>query len=83
MSKHQEDSKTERLREVSKAQRKSLALDLSVYRKHYSDRTEAMARAYLSGAYSMSEIGEHFGIHYMTVSLAVKCFEQKNDNRPD
>ena len=34
-----------------------------------------MARAYLSGAYSMAEIGEYFGAHYMTVSKAVRKFE--------
>lgn len=39
---------------------------------------EAVARAYLSGAYSMAEIGRHFGVHYMTVSRAVKGFEWRN-----
>jgi transposase-like protein len=34
-----------------------------------------MARAYLSGAYTMAEIAEYFGIHYMTVSRAVRKFE--------
>jgi transposase-like protein len=33
-----------------------------------------MARAYLSGAYTMAEIGDHFGVHYMTVSRAVRRF---------
>ncbi|MGH8590832.1 MAG: hypothetical protein ACREXX_16350 [Gammaproteobacteria bacterium] len=39
-----------------------------------------MALAYLSGAYTMAEIGAHFGVHYMTVSRAVKAFEQRKDN---
>jgi len=34
-----------------------------------------MARTYLSGAYTMSEIGDDFGVHSMTVSRAVKEFE--------
>lgn len=34
-----------------------------------------MAQAYLSGAYPMAEIGQHFGIHYMTVSRAVRKHE--------
>lgn len=63
-------------REVSKAQRRSVALELAAYRERYPNRDEAMARAYLSGAYTMAEMGAHFGVHYMTVSRAVKRFEQ-------
>ena len=37
-----------------------------------------MARAYLTGAYNMKEIGEHFQVHYVTVSRAVKKFEKTN-----
>jgi len=39
------------------------------------DRVEAVARAYLSGAYTIGEIGRHFGVRYMTVSRAVKGSE--------
>ncbi|MES9906263.1 MAG: hypothetical protein ABW168_26730 [Sedimenticola sp.] len=35
-----------------------------------------MAQAYLSGAYMMAEIGWYFGVHYMTVSRAVKKAEE-------
>lgn len=52
-----------------------MALSLTAYRERYPERAEAMARAYLSGAYTMAEIGAHFGVHYMTVSRAVKRFE--------
>lgn len=52
-----------------------MALSLTVYRERYPERAEAMARAYLSGAYTMAEIGARFGVHYMTVSRAVKRFE--------
>ena len=38
-----------------------------------------MVRAYLSGAYTVIEIGLHFKVHYMTVSRAVK--NMKNSNR--
>jgi transposase-like protein len=34
-----------------------------------------MAQAYASGAYTMAEIARHFGVHYMTVSRAVRQFE--------
>jgi REP element-mobilizing transposase RayT len=72
------EKKPEELRELSRAHRRSLAQPLSEYQKLYGERNEAMARAYLSGAYTMAEIGEHFGVHYMTVSRAVRQFETEN-----
>ena len=65
----------ETLREVSKAHRKAVALSLDEYLTHYPDRDTAMAQAYRSGAYTMAEIGEYFGVHYMTVSRAVRKYE--------
>lgn len=64
----------ELLSEVSKAQRRALASPLHEYKECYA-RNEAMARAYLSGAYTMKEIGGYFGVHYMTVSRAVKSWK--------
>ena len=69
--------KPEKLREVSKAHKRSIALSLIDYQKKYLHRNEAMARAYLSGAHIMAEIGEHFKVHYMTVSRAVKRYEKQ------
>ena len=69
--------KPEKLREVSKAHKRSIALSLTDYQKKYLQRNEAMARAYLSGAYTMAEIGEHFKVHYMTVSRAVRRYEKQ------
>ncbi len=65
----------EELREVSKAQRRSMALSLNEYQQGSRSRKEAMTQAYLSGAYTMAEIGDHFGVHYMTVSRAVRELE--------
>lgn len=65
----------EQLREIPKPQRRPLSGDLAAYRARYP-RDEAMARAYLSGAYSMKVIGDFFGVHYMTVSRAVRAFER-------
>jgi putative transposase len=64
--------------EVSKAQRRTVALSLNEYQANYSDRNEGMARAYLSTAYTMAEIGKHFGVAYRTVSRAVQAFERDN-----
>ncbi len=73
---YQQSENPEALREVSKAHRRSVALSLEEYRLRHPDKDEAMARAYLSGAYTMAEIGEHFAVHYMTVSRAVRKFER-------
>ena len=76
ISRHiQKIEKTETLREVSKAHKRSVALTLFDYQRKYPLRDEAMAKAYLSGAYTMSEIGVHFKVHYMTVSRAVRKYE--------
>ena len=65
----------ELLSEVPKAQRRGLARSLAEYRTTYPSRDEAMARAYLSGNYTMKEIGQFIGVHYMTVSRAVQKTE--------
>ena len=75
VKKHCQPNQSETLREVSKAHRKSVALTLEEYRILHSDRNLAMAKAYLSGAYTMAEIGKFFAVHYMTVSRAVRKIE--------
>jgi REP element-mobilizing transposase RayT len=68
--------KTEgQLQEFSKTQKKTLVLPLAKYATKFATRNEAMARAYYTGAYTMREIAEYFGVHYMTVSRAVRRFE--------
>ena len=74
---HHQNKTHEELREFSKAHRRSLALSLAGYEQKFSDRNEAMAQAYKSGAYTMTQIAEYFGVHYMTVSRAVRAFESK------
>jgi putative transposase len=61
--------------EISRPQKKSVALALHEYRGSFEDRREAMARAYIDGAYTMAEVAEHFSVHYKTVSRAVQDFE--------
>jgi len=53
----------------------SLALDEN--RQHYEKRDEAMAKAYYSGSYTMEEIGDHFGVHAVTVGRAVRKYEKR------
>ncbi len=52
-----------------------MALSLNEDQYGSRSRKEAMTQAYLSGAYTMAEIGDHCGIHYMTVSRAVRELE--------
>jgi len=75
VERHRQVKNHEELREVSKAHRRSVALSLDEYQMRYPDRDQAIAQAYLSGAYTMAEIGRHFEVHYMTVSRAVRKFE--------
>ena len=46
------------------------------FERRYPKR-EAMARAFLAGNYTMQEIAAHFGVHYSTVSRAVRKLESK------
>lgn len=64
------------LDEIPMRQRRPMKKTLEAYRKACPNRDEAMAAAYLSGVYSMKEIGAYFGVHYMTVSRAVRRCEK-------
>ena len=63
------------LREITRIQRRPLAKPLKWYEENVPDRKKAMALAYTSGDYSMKEISAWFGVHYSTVSRAVKSLE--------
>ncbi len=63
------------LQEVPRAQRRPVAKPLDHYVRHASDPFLGMALAYLSGDYTMKAIADHFGVHYTTVSRAVKAYE--------
>lgn len=75
LARHRQTQDNDVLREVSLAHRRSVTLSLGEFQARYPDRDDAMAQAYLSGAYTMAEIGRHFGVHYMTVSRAVRKYE--------
>lgn len=63
------------LQEVPRAQRRPVAKSLGHYARYASDPFLGMALAYLSGDYTMKAIADHFGVHYTTVSRAVKEYE--------
>ncbi len=70
-------------REVPKKQRQSLVKPLSYFAQAYPVRREAIARAFLTGVYSMQEIADFFGIHYSTVSRAVRWLEESQQMSSD
>lgn len=62
--------------EVTRVQRRALALSLAEYQANYADRDVAMTQAYWSTAYTMAQIAEHFGVSYRTVSRVIQRSEQ-------
>jgi putative transposase len=64
--------------EVVRTERRAVALSLAEYRSRYADRNEAMARAYLSTAFTMPQIANAFEVSVKTVSRAVAAFEKTN-----
>lgn len=71
-----DDSGKETLKEGTRIQRRPMAKTLAWYKKNAESSKKAMALAYLSGDYSMKEIAKYYGVHYSTVSRAVKSYEQ-------
>jgi putative transposase len=64
------------LDEIPRMQRRPLAKPLAHYRTEYfDDPRTGMALAYLTGDYAMKAIAREFGVHYATVSRAVKAYE--------
>ncbi len=65
------------LKDIPKKQKRSPIKSLGYHSESYQSRQEGMTRAYLSGHYTLREVGDHFGVSYATVSRAVKALEQK------
>ena len=68
-------SPTTPLSEVPRSQKRPVAKPLEYYRQCFDDRNEAIVAAYGSGAYSMQQVAEHFGLHYSSVSRIIKIAE--------
>lgn len=61
--------------DVSRAQRRPMAKPLSHYLNSFDDPKQGTALAYQTGAYTMREIGEVFGVHEVTVGRAIRMWE--------
>ncbi|MBE3065994.1 MAG: hypothetical protein IMZ73_00995 [Chloroflexi bacterium] len=58
--------------EIPRIQRRPLAKALEYYCATMADPKTAMVTVYATGDYTMQEIAKFFGVHYATVSRAVK-----------
>ncbi len=65
--------------EVPLAQRRPPAPSLDHFVSLGEPRHAAMARAYATGAYTLADVGRAFGVHYATVSRAVRRSEEAAD----
>jgi putative transposase len=65
------------LDEIPKVQRRMCRLSLEDFARQHGDEWSAMAAAYLSGAHTMKAIAAYFGVHYSTVSRAVRQAERR------
>ncbi len=61
--------------EIPRSQRRSAAPALAEFTK-LPERNGAMVQAYATGCYSFKDIGQAFGVHYCTVSRAVREAEK-------
>lgn len=66
------------LKDIPKKQKQAPIKPLSHFADRYKSRDESMAKAYLSGHYTLEQVGEHFGVSYATVSRAVRKFEGRD-----
>ncbi|PHS20065.1 MAG: addiction module toxin RelE [Kangiella sp.] len=58
---------------LTKVQPRKKARTLDVYNEKSKNRNDAIYKAYLSGSYSMKQIGDYFGVHYSTVSRVISA----------
>ena len=63
------------LEDIPKPQTAKPQHPVEYYREHFSERDQGMAEAYLSGHYTLTQVGDIFGVSYATVSRAVKKWE--------
>jgi hypothetical protein len=61
--------------DIPALQKRALSIPISDYQDKYKDDNIAIKEAYLSGGYTMKDIGEYFGMHYTTVSRIIKRYE--------
>ncbi len=59
-------------KEIPRVQSRAMGQPLSYYVDEFSTAKKGMQKAYATGDYTMQQIASAFGVHYSTVSRAVK-----------
>ncbi len=67
------------LKDIPKKQKQAPIKPLDYFVNLENTQNENMALAYLSGHYTLEQVGSHFGVSYATVSRAVKQKERGVD----
>ncbi len=76
INKHQKTLKEkDSLDEIPMLQKRKIAKSIDFYETKFKDEKQAIYQAYLSGGYTLKELGDHFGKHYTTISRIVKSIE--------
>ena len=65
-------NKKESLGEVPRLHKRKIPKSLEYYERKYKNQKLAIYKAYLSGGYTLKEIGDYFQKHYSTISRRVK-----------
>jgi REP element-mobilizing transposase RayT len=58
--------------EIPRSQHRAPPKPLAEYLRENATRDEAIAEAFLSGGYTMKQLGEHVGLHYSRVSRIIR-----------
>ena len=64
------------LKDIPKKQKQGPIKPLAYFAERYQTREKSMVQAYLSGHYTLAQVGAHFGVSYATVSRAVNNSEK-------
>ncbi|MEK9942830.1 MAG: transposase [Gammaproteobacteria bacterium] len=59
------------IEDIPRLQRRAAAKSLRYFSESNRDQREAIKQAFRTGAYTMKEIGEYFGMHYSTISRII------------
>jgi hypothetical protein len=65
----------ESLDDIPALQKRAIPKPIQFYEGKYKDPNLAITRAYLSGSYTLKQLGEHYGKHYTTISRIVKRYD--------
>ena len=63
------------LDDIPALQKRAMSKPINYYQDKYKNENIAIKEAYLSGGYTMKDLGEHFRKHYTTISRIIKKYE--------